>query len=277
VPRSTSVVVRSGIAWFQSNGFIEVGSALFNASGPGGCSGCHQVLPRKDLQTRFQARMSPLKGSEAIGTDPLMACNSYTARARTGVLRFTPPRFFFIAGGSPTGARAPVSDMLNASVIGSIWNQSNQLAGSRSKVLSGKPFSMQIDQGVLLGDEPEPVAEDRAARRQRCLTEDSEALAYKGRPLMGVWTTAPYVHNGTVPTLFDLLLPPERRPSSFAVGTREFDPVHVGFVVDQAVPDNSFTFRTVDAAGRAVDGNANSGHDYGNAALNDEQRWALVE
>lgn len=255
----------------------EAGKALFNAAGPGNCSGCHQVLQRKNLKTRFEAQMTLLKGDRAIGTDPWMACNSYTARARTGVLRFTPPRFFFVIGGTPMGATAPVSDMLNAAVIGSIWNQSQQVVASGSKALSGKPFSSSFDVGALLGDEAEPATEARAARLQRCLTENSETLAYKGRPLMGVWATAPYLHNGSVPTLFDLLLPPERRPSSFAVGTREFDPVRVGFVVDPTVPDNSFTFRTVDAAGRAIDGNANGGHDYGNAALNDEQRWALVE
>jgi mono/diheme cytochrome c family protein len=255
----------------------EAGKALFNAEGPGGCSSCHQVLQRKNLKTRFEARMTMLKGDRAIGTDPWMACNSYTARARTGVLRFTPPRFFFVIGGTPMGTTAPVSDMLNAAVIGSIWNQSQQVVASGSKALSGKPFSSTFDVGVLLSDGAEPATEDRAARLQRCLTEDSETLAYKGRPLMGVWATAPYLHNGSVPTLFDLLLPPERRPSSFAVGTRAFDPVRVGYVVDPAVPDNSFTFRTVDAAGRAIDGNGNGGHDYGNAALNDEQRWALVE
>lgn len=254
----------------------EAGKALFNAPGPGGCAGCHQVLQRKDLQTRFQARMTPLRGGEAIGTDPWMACNSYTARARTGLLRFTPPRFF-IGSGKPMGTMAPVSDLLNAAVIGAIWNQSPQVVSSGSKTLGSKPFSANPDELGALADESAPALDDRAARRQRCLTEDSEVLAYKGRPLMGVWATAPYLHNGSVPTLFDLLLPPERRASSFANGTREFDPVRVGYVVDPADPDNSFTFRTSNAAGHAIDGNANGGHDYGNAALSDEQRWALVE
>jgi len=109
-------------------------------------------------------------------------------------------------------------------------------------------------------------------------------LAYKGRPLSGIWATAPYLHNGSVPTLYDLLLPPKDRPPSFPVGTREFDPIRVGFVtrgpdgkIAQPSTENSFVLRTRDDAGRVIDGNSNAGHDYGNAALTDTERWELVE
>jgi hypothetical protein len=69
---------------------------------------------------------------------------------------------------------------------------------------------------------------------------------YAARPLDGVWAAAPYLHNGSVPTLHDLLLPPgqrprtqlvelllrpEGRPNTFALGAREYDPVKLGFVV----------------------------------------------
>ena len=124
---------------------------------------------------------------------------------------------------------------------------------------------------------PESVGNSRAERLQRCLSDDSPVLAYKGRPLAGIWATPPYLHNGSVPTLFDLLLPPAQRPAAFAAGTREFDPARVGYVSDAAAPGNSFTFRTADAAGNPIAGNSNRGHDYGNAALTDGQRWALVE
>ena len=74
---------------------------------------------------------------------------------------------------------------------------------------------------------------DKGERLQRCMNEkDKSRLAYKGRPLTGIWATAPYLHNGSVPTLYDLLLPPDSRPRSFKLGTREFDPDKVGFVTD---------------------------------------------
>jgi hypothetical protein len=54
---------------------------------------------------------------------------------------------------------------------------------------------------------------------------------YAARPLYGIWAAAPYLHNGSVPTLYDLLLPPAQRPKTFALGGRDYDPVKVGFVV----------------------------------------------
>ena len=54
---------------------------------------------------------------------------------------------------------------------------------------------------------------------------------YLARPLKGVWATSPYLHNGSVPTLYDLLHA-EGRPTRFAVGNREFDPVKIGYQSD---------------------------------------------
>ena len=50
-------------------------------------------------------------------------------------------------------------------------------------------------------------------------------LAYKVRPLNGIWATPPYLHNGSVPTIDDLLGDPEKRPPTFYLGSREYDPV----------------------------------------------------
>ena len=66
---------------------------------------------------------------------------------------------------------------------------------------------------AIVGPRAQPLRDDaRAARYQRCMTDTNPVLAYKGRPLTGIWATPPYLHNGSVPTLYDLLLPPEDRP-----------------------------------------------------------------
>lgn len=101
---------------------------------------------------------------------------------------------------------------------------------------------------------------------------------YPGRPLEGVWATAPYLHNGSVPTLYHLLLPAAKRPKDFLVGSQEFDPKTVGFVweEEQAKPTAGkplFKFDT------RIQGNWNSGHegeDYG-TGMSEDDRWALVE
>jgi hypothetical protein len=91
---------------------------------------------------------------------------------------------------------------------------------------------------------------------------------YKTQPLAGVWSTAPYLHNGSVSSLYELLLPPEKRAKTFYVGNRKFDPEKVGYQTGKAA--KGFRFDT------SVPGNSNSGHEYG-TKLTDEERWALVE
>jgi len=80
---------------------------------------------------------------------------------------------------------------------------------------------------------------------------------YKARPLEGVWATAPYLHNGSVPTLYQMLLPPDKRDRKFFVGRREYDPVQVGFVrTPEKEDDNGFWLDTTE------NGNSNAGHAF---------------
>lgn len=93
-------------------------------------------------------------------------------------------------------------------------------------------------------------------------------LGYFTRPLRGLWATAPFLHNGSVPTLWDLLQPVDKRPKKFAVGHREFDPVHVGYASPSA--RGGWEFDT------SISGNLNTGHEYG-TRLTDAEKWDLVE
>ena len=103
-------------------------------------------------------------------------------------------------------------------------------------------------------------------------------LAYKARPLHGIWATAPFLHNGSVPTLYALLSPLKERPQRFNLGNREFDPVDVGYVTTPIAGD--FTLDTT------IRGNFNIGHVFddgpkGNGIigpkLSPADRRALVE
>jgi mono/diheme cytochrome c family protein len=102
-------------------------------------------------------------------------------------------------------------------------------------------------------------------------------VGYVARPLSGVWARAPYLHNGSVPTLDDLLKPASQRPWVFPVGHSEYDPIKVGYVSSFAeVPlqqrANVFLFDT------RLKGNSNAGHEgkeYG-TELSDEDRRALL-
>jgi mono/diheme cytochrome c family protein len=87
---------------------------------------------------------------------------------------------------------------------------------------------------------------------------------YRARPLNGVWATAPYLHNGSVPSLYWMLKPAAERPKQFCMGTRDFDPQQVGFRVEAgekpACRHGETLFSVVDSRGSPIPGNGNLGH-----------------
>jgi mono/diheme cytochrome c family protein len=97
---------------------------------------------------------------------------------------------------------------------------------------------------------------------------------YANLPLDGVWLRGPYLHNGSVPTLRDLLEKAADRPRTFYRGGDVFDPVKVGFASTEEIAGRKmFLFDT------AVPGNGNQGHEgkeYG-TELPASDKDALVE
>jgi hypothetical protein len=100
---------------------------------------------------------------------------------------------------------------------------------------------------------------------------------YKAAPRDGVWATPPFLHNGSVPNLYEMLIPAAERTKKFWLGG-DFDPVKVG--VDTTAMSGTFLMDTT------LQGNSNAGHSFqdgprGNGIvgplLTDDQRWALVE
>jgi len=94
---------------------------------------------------------------------------------------------------------------------------------------------------------------------------------YVAVPLDGVWLRAPYLHNGSVPSLADLLEPPERRPRDFWRGYDVYDPVKVGFVSSGTEARRNGTLHDA-----TKPGNSHSGHAYG-TELPAESKRVLLE
>ena len=89
--------------------------------------------------------------------------------------------------------------------------------------------------------------------------------------LDGIWLRAPYLHNGSVPTLRDLLAPPDQRPKVFWRGYDLYDPVNVGFVSQGAEAQRvgtRYDTRERDAS--------NQGHAFG-TTLPPTEKEALIE
>lgn len=223
------------------------------------CISCHADINRTDPARQIKVRMSTLS---AIETDPLMAENAILRRGKSGKLEGKPK---YYVGGAPLPAEAPAIDIANNWMVGVIKNNPLQafLAKQDAEEFghSGEDVhSPKYVDGVLL------PADEAVSKKA--------LLAYKARPLNGVWTSAPFLHNGSVPNLYELLLPAEERSKTFYVGSLVLDTKKVGFETTKT--KNSFLFDTTLA------GNLNTGHEYGTGydglpALTEAQRWALIE
>lgn len=286
----------------------ERGRELFELK----CSSCHYHLEPDDLSTPVIAQMSnflAIDGDEnphpAPGTDPAMACNTYERRTASGF--YEGEKFKDEEGVERRiGDEEQIAVLLASMVPSVIADQAGELilyvANPRKRVVAHVPGVTSAERqgsrgggsaGERIADEIEPgfispAAGDEQALESLELTSQwgpyaecmsanpSKLKGYKARPLNGIWATAPYLHNGSIPNLYEILLAPEKRSKTFHVGSRKFDPKNVGFVTEPG-GGNSFRFDALNSDGSIRWGNFNGGHDYGNADLSEEDRWALVE
>ena len=106
-------------------------------------------------------------------------------------------------------------------------------------------------------------------------THFRKTFGYANAPLDGIWLRAPYLHNGSVPNLRELLEPAALRTKVFYRGGDVYDPVNVGFVWNLPAEDGRALFRF----DTGQPGNGNGGHEgpvYG-TDLTAEQKQTLLE
>lgn len=236
----------------EEQALLASGRALFAAH----CESCHKPEPGT---APYKIRTFPLSREDHNSTDPWMACNAIRYKSPPGNLVGVSEDY--IGSANPyTTEPAPIASMLTTTVKGALIGKKGQILAQAGRVFLG------------VGGLPEVRGEESILNPalQACYDSNNPLFAYKSRPLDGIWATAPYLHNGSVPNLFELLLPPEKRSTSFPVGTRLFDPKLVGYSTDRNAPGNGFVFDT------SLAGNSNAGHDYGASRLTDADRWALI-
>ena len=119
----------------------------------------------------------------------------------------------------------------------------------------------------------------RPAPRMRSTLADAEKYpdskggrVYPAKPLAGIWSTAPYLNNGSVANMWDLLTAPEALPAKFSLGSREYDTEKLGYITtpNASSPAPAWEFDTTQPS------NSNRGHVYG-TKLSDDDKWALIE
>jgi hypothetical protein len=239
------------------------------------CGSCHEkkILPRGTWLTPVQA----------VGTDPRMFRNaerSSQSGVLAGALSPNPP-------GSKLADPALTSNILATAVVGALINEAFPFPPRLPNFNSGVWLAIKKDMSDLLPDsQNRPIAplllqpsvranlkthiEQRLTQMFRPPAPDGPA-AYEARVLHGVWATAPYLHNGSVPNLWELLLPASQRSASFMVGSKMYDQKNVGYAADSSPFKEGK--RVVGAGAEA--GNSNAGHEFG-VDLSEDDRWALI-
>jgi len=237
----------------------EAGKVLFAEH----CSSCHGKisswawLPWVDS---FKSKLATIDAPDNLGTDRRAASLIKESTADTGILNGARKLLTVDHRYGPRESIEVITqDTVGRVLIGAVTEKRTPRNIANAVQLEGAGINETADRDKLM---PGDVARDNAGTKIL-------DLKYRTRPLNGIWATGPFLHNGSVPTLYDLLLPEGQRPKKFSVGSREFDPVKVGPVTTggpgTAVLDTGLT------------GNSNKGHDYGASKLTDEQRWQLVE
>jgi mono/diheme cytochrome c family protein len=251
--------------WPTDPALVKQGEAVFNLpTAQGGCVECHgQTSGERRLQPTWATRL------QDVGTD-----NREWAmfdvpgkpgwQVDTGVLNGAQALHATL---KPTDSAFAV---LETAVLGTIAQRWTKIGNS-------------IGEPKQAGRNPDPGAQGVHAQAAGLHELETAFRApgpvvfphYEARVLYGIWAAAPYLHNGSVPTLADLLKPASERPKSFKVGPA-YDPVKVGLAADQTAFD--YTLITTGCDGdQRISGNSNCGHEFGTTTLTPDQKRALLE
>jgi hypothetical protein len=276
--------------WQVDSNLAAQGKLIYERpTAQGGCSACHGITPGKVRFLDVQTWATPIQD---VGTDT-REYDVMAWTANTGVLEgaFIP----FIT--SPLEANDLAFNVLATSVIGSIAQHvlsGGGLSAANTRSMVGPvarsqtqrtlvpqlrlPPSLRDLQGAFKA--PPNLAEvlkKEGAQIQGiplpgAATAPPAKGSYEARVMQGIWATAPYLHNGSVPTLAELLKPADQRAKAFKVGPA-YDTLNVGLAAEQT--QFNFTLTTTDCSDRNS-GNSRCGHEFGTQLSADEKK-ALLE
>ncbi len=202
------------------------------------CVGCHAIIDRSSRKYPIRTHMISV---DEVQTDRALIDNFRLRQGASGVLAgqftFTDPKLL--------SKRFQERDFVRDITV-------NAALGAYAK---------QADASVLktVEDDLKELAEGAP-----------DLSSYKARPLDGIWATGPFLHNGSVPSLAELLKRPADRVAQFCVGSDLYDVRNIGYVSTTPCGPRQFLFDT------RLHGNSNSGHAYG-VNLSNEEKENLLE
>ena len=263
---------------------MQAGKVLFDRH----CVSCHEVVPHGQQDRRVNVVMTL---QSEVKTDPKMVENAALGEdADMGPLRKVVgfrrkmPRGEALQRLVKLAIISPYRDVSKSdSLIGTILSndlfEPDEIAaflsemdlGSTEEKLTVAARKLVEKFDGRLEKYFEDLSKAKKWDKEHATNSDVESpavLAYKARPLDGIWATAPYLHNGSVPNLYELLLPGDKRTKTFHVGSNKFDSEKVGFSTNEDKGTTLFD--------TSLEGNSNAGHDmYGE--FDHDERMQLVE
>jgi len=211
---------------------------------------------------------------EEVGTDQKMFDNAEKT-SQTGILAGA------LSPNRPGSLDDPAAtnDVLATVVAGALINEAFPSAGKFPAPDTGVWQAIRNDLGVTQPDPQDSSAIENLKSRVFATLANLFKVppgpphAYESRVLRGIWATAPYLHNGSVPNLWELLTPPAQRKPFFMVGSKKYDRVNVGYVTDESPFKDG---KLVVSGSDVQPGNSNTGHEFG-TKLSDDEKWQLIE
>lgn len=231
----------------------EKGSKLFAEN----CSSCHSTWPHRWSEPRKEGKRfieNAIVMADVVGTDPGQFRSPQfdflpTVMAGPMSPHLPPPNTGAVLASPAMMFRDPIQRGIYEKAVG-------KLNLSKEELISAHGYGPFYPEPAL----PMPVVG-----------------GYKANPAEGMWSSPPFLHNGSVPNLYELLIPAAERSKKFYIGM-EYDPVKIG--VDTSGKSGKFLLDT------SLVGNSNAGHSFedkprGNGVigrlLTDDERWAIIE
>jgi hypothetical protein len=268
------------------------GKDIYNrrtAQDPQSCNDCHGIEPGARRIFNPNTWKTPIQN---VGTDT-REWDTLAWTAKTGALRGA----FIPLVTSPLRETDSAFNILSVSVLGSIIEHtvtggllsSSAASAERSNIRGRFSESMSAAASLATGQNlrlPPQLRELRdvynapatlppelrGAESLRAAAPSPGRGSYEARVMEGIWAAAPYLHNGSVPTLAELLKPAADRVKEFKVGPA-YDRDAIGLAIDQ--PQSNFTLKTTDCSD-LNSGNSRCGHEFG-ATLPADDKKALLE
>ena len=253
--------------WDVDQDLADLGKAIYERpTSQGGCTECHGIKKGAFRSPFHTTWATPIID---VGTD-VAECKVLERTVKTGVMEGAKMPLV----GDPLGETETAFKVLSYSVIGAIIQ--NAVRFVEDSMLMEK--QLRTDQLIPEFDHlkgafrnPDDVQANSSTTALSAEVKAPSGCAYESRVMEGIWAAAPYLHNGSVASLSDLLKPASERTASFKIGP-DYDIKSVGLAIEQSKFD--YTLETTDCSD-LDSGSSRCGHEFGTDLAADEKLQLL--